>query len=290
LLPLPQVRCPKTGYLRTLPFEGQCPLPEAFQADSRWLDGLLAPVIKPKGAVAAGAPPANGKAPEAVGARAAAAKASKAAAKADKAAAPAAPAATPAAPAAMPAVPAMTPAAPAAAPTAAEAAEAFGKARLAVGRVLSAAFVEGSDKLYLCQVEVGEPAPRQVITGLRKFVAQEALQGAQVVVILNLKPAKLAGHASQAMILAAEVLAPDTPEGRRVLLLRAPSGAAPGDAVLTPSGPAATPPPKECKSAPWALVKSLLSVQGGKACFAGAPLSAAAGEVLADAPDGSHIG
>jgi tRNA-binding EMAP/Myf-like protein len=156
--------------------------------------------------------------------------------------------------------------------------------------VLSADFVDGSDKLYLCQVEAGEAAPRQVITGLRKFVAQDKLAGALVVVILNLKPAKLAGHASQAMILAAEVLAPETPEGRRVVLLQAPAGAQPGDAVLTPAGPAATPPPKECKSAPWATVKSLLSVQQGKACFAGAVLGAPAGPVLADAPDGSHIG
>jgi aminoacyl tRNA synthase complex-interacting multifunctional protein 1 len=288
-----------TGYLRTLPFEGQCPLPEVFKADSRWLDGLLAPAIKPKGAPAAGAAaPTSGKAPEAVGARAKAAKAAKAdkaaakeagaAGAADAAPAPAAPAAAPSAPAA-PAAPA-APDAPAPPPTAAQAAEAFAKSRLAVGRVLSAGFVEGSDKLYLCQVEVGEPAPRQVITGLRKFVPQAELEGALVVVILNLKPAKLAGHASLAMILAAEVPAPETPEGRRVLLLRAPAGAAPGDAVLTAAGPAATPYPKDCKSAAWAMVKSLLAVQQGKACFAGAPLCAAAGEVAADAPDGSHIG
>lgn len=272
------MRCPTTGYLRTLPFESQCPLPEVFKADSKWLDGMLAPVIKPKGAVAA---PASGKAPEAVGARAAAAKASKAAAKAEKAGEAAASAAPAAADAAA------TPPAP---PTAVEAAEAFGKCRLVVGRVLSAGPVEGSDKLYLCQVEVGEAAPRQVITGLRKFVPQEVLSGATVVVITNLKPAKLAGHASQAMILAAEVLDAAAPEGRRVLLLKVPPGAAPGDRVLSPSGPAATPPPKECKSSVWALVKSLLSVQGGKACFAGAPLSAPAGEVLSDAPDGSQVG
>lgn len=119
---------------------------------------------------------------------------------------------------------------------------------------------------------------------------QDKLSGALVVVILNLKPAKLAGHASQAMILAAEILTPDLPEGRRVILLQAPAGAAPGDAVLTAAGPGATPPPKECKSAPWALVKSLLTVQQGRACFAGAVLSAPSGPVLAEAPDGAHIG
>lgn len=50
-----KVRCPTTGYLRTLPFEKNCPLPGAFTSDSAWLDGLLKPVIKPKGA---GAPSA----------------------------------------------------------------------------------------------------------------------------------------------------------------------------------------------------------------------------------------
>ena len=274
-----QVRCPTSGYLRTLPFERSCPMPGAFVADSAWLDGLLKPVIKPKGAVAAA--PTSGKAPEAVGARAAASKA----AKAEKAAAKTADAAP--APVAVPAV--VEGAAPAA-PSAAEVADTFSKARLAVGRVLSAAPVEGSDKLYLCQVEVGEEKPRQVITGLQKFGAQEVLCGASVVVILNLKTAKLAGHVSEAMILAAEEVSAEAEGGRYVRLLSAPAGAAPGERVHGALLPAAAP-PKECKSAPWALVKSLLRVQGGRACFAGEPLRTASGEVSAPgSPDGSPIG
>jgi len=221
-----------------------------------------------------------------VGARAAAAKAAKAEKK-EAAAAPATPGA-------------------AAAPDA----EAFAKARLACGRVLSAEFVEGSDKLYLCQVDVGEEKPRQVITGasplpkprlaasrltpaagLRKYVEQSVLASASVCVILNLKAAKLAGHASEAMILAAEVLDAATGEERQVRLLASPAGAAPGDRVHLEAGPPATPPPKECKSAAWAAVKALLTVQAGRACFAGQPLvCGAAGHIVADAPDGAPIG
>lgn len=282
-----QVRCPTTGYLRTLPFERNNPMPGAFVKDCSWLDGLLAPVVKPKGAAGAAPAAAAARAPEAVGARAAAAKAGKAAAKAEAAAAAGA---EPAAAALPPPAAASAPAPP---PTAAEAADAFAKARLVVGRVLTAGFVDGSDKLYVCSVEVGEPKPRQVITGLRKFVAQDALAGAAVVVVANLKPAKLAGLASEAMILAAEeALPPDDPAGRRVYLLRAPEGAAPGTRVLAAAAAPAAPPPKECKSAAWAAVKAALAVRGGVACWAGEPLRTAEGEVTiaGPAPDGAPIG
>ena len=43
---------------------------------------------------------------------------------------------------------------------------------------------------------------RQVVTGLQKFYRAEELRGRQVAVIRNLKPAKLAGSVSEAMILA----------------------------------------------------------------------------------------
>jgi methionine--tRNA ligase beta chain len=170
-----------------------------------------------------------------------------------------------------------------------EVGEAFTKAHLVVGRVLSAAPVEGSDKLYLCSVDVGDK-PRQVVTGLRKFVAQDVLSTAHVVVILNLKPAKLAGHVSEAMILAAESTAVDG--AVRVTLLAPPSGAAPGERVVTPAGPPAVAPPKECKSAAWASVKSALRVEGGRACLGAHPLCCGtAGFVtVPGVPDGASIG
>ena len=109
-------------------------------------------------------------------------------------------------------------------------------------------------------------------------------------VILNLKPAKLAGHASEAMILAAEIVTEGDPDARQVRLLTPPAGAKPGDRVHLAGGPPATPPPKECKSAPWATIKALLSAQGGKACLDKAPLSCSSGEIAADAPDGAALG
>ncbi len=49
----------------------------------------------------------------------------------------------------------------------------------------------------------------QVIAGLKKHIAKQSLQGSLVVLILNLKPAKLAGHASEAMVLAGVAPLPD---------------------------------------------------------------------------------
>lgn len=147
--------------------------------------------------------------------------------------------------------------------------------------------------------------------------------------ILNLKPAKLAGHASEAMILASEQTgaqsaqsflcffslcerrtwhrrrrgqltrrapscahraAPESPEGKIVKLLSPPAGAAPGSRVFLKGGAANDAPPKECKSSVWAQVKEGLRVQGGRATYGGTVLVSAEGEVAAEAVDGSHIG
>ena len=42
-----KVRCPKTGYLMTKPFEAQCPMPDAFVKDNSYLKGMINPVVKP---------------------------------------------------------------------------------------------------------------------------------------------------------------------------------------------------------------------------------------------------
>ena len=75
------------------------------------------------------------------------------------------------------------------------------QAKLVVAKVKEVGFVENSDKLYLCQVQVGPDEVRQVVTGLRKHVPQEVLEGATVMTIINLKTAKLAGQLSAAMIM-----------------------------------------------------------------------------------------
>lgn len=72
-----------------------------------------------------------------------------------------------------------------------------------VGKIVEVKPHPDADGLYLEQIDVGEEKPRQVVSGLRKFVAIEDMQDREVVVILNLKPAKMRGVMSNGMVLCA---------------------------------------------------------------------------------------
>ncbi|MCL2862849.1 MAG: methionine--tRNA ligase [Methanimicrococcus sp.] len=80
----------------------------------------------------------------------------------------------------------------------------FFKAQIKVGKILSVETIEKSTKLYKIMVDVGEEAPRQIVSGIRAYYEADALVGKTVCVIVNLKPAKLCGVQSQGMILAAD--------------------------------------------------------------------------------------
>ncbi len=78
----------------------------------------------------------------------------------------------------------------------------FAKLDLRVAKVLSAEKIEGADKLYKLQVDMGSEK-RQIVSGIAKHYTPEELVGKNVVVIANLKPVKLRGVDSYGMILAA---------------------------------------------------------------------------------------
>jgi len=78
----------------------------------------------------------------------------------------------------------------------------FARLDLRVGTVLSAEKVPKSDKLLKVQVDLGDSSPRQVVAGIGKAWTPETLVGQQVIVVANLKPAKLMGLESRGMILA----------------------------------------------------------------------------------------
>jgi methionyl-tRNA synthetase len=75
------------------------------------------------------------------------------------------------------------------------------KVQLKIGKVLQAERVKKSDKLIKLQVDTGES--RQIVAGIGKSYSPEDLNGKSVVVVTNLKPAKLMGVESQGMLLAA---------------------------------------------------------------------------------------
>ena len=80
----------------------------------------------------------------------------------------------------------------------------FANADIRVGEILEAIPVANSDKLYRETIDVGESSPRQIVSGLAPYYTAQELLGRKVLVLCNLKKAKLAGVDSYGMILCAE--------------------------------------------------------------------------------------
>jgi methionyl-tRNA synthetase len=78
----------------------------------------------------------------------------------------------------------------------------FAKVKLRTGVVLEAERIAKSEKLVRLQVDLGTEK-RQILAGIAKHYAPEDLVGKTIVVVANLKPAKLMGFESQGMVLAA---------------------------------------------------------------------------------------
>ena len=82
----------------------------------------------------------------------------------------------------------------------------FAKLQFAIGEIIACEEVKKSRKLLCNQVKIGNEV-RQILSGIKSAYSPEEMVGKKVMVITNLKPAKLAGMESQGMILCAE--APD---------------------------------------------------------------------------------
>jgi methionyl-tRNA synthetase len=78
----------------------------------------------------------------------------------------------------------------------------FAKVQLKLGSVVSAEPVKGADRLLKLMIDLGEGEPRQVVAGIAQHYRPQELAGRQVVVVANLKPAKLKGVESRGMVLA----------------------------------------------------------------------------------------
>ena len=79
----------------------------------------------------------------------------------------------------------------------------FTKLQFQVGEIISCEAVEKSKKLLCSQVRVGSEV-KQIVSGIRKYYTPEEMIGKKVMVLVNLKPAKLAGVLSEGMLLCAE--------------------------------------------------------------------------------------
>jgi len=76
------------------------------------------------------------------------------------------------------------------------------KLDIRVGYIVKATKHPDADSLYFEEIDVGEPVPRQVVSGLANFIPLEKMQNIRVCVLCNLKPIAMRGVKSFAMVMA----------------------------------------------------------------------------------------
>ena len=74
-----------------------------------------------------------------------------------------------------------------------------------MARIVEAARIEGTDKLLQLQLDVGELGSRQIVAGIAEAYEADQLVGMKIVIVANLKPARIRGVESQGMLLAADL-------------------------------------------------------------------------------------
>ncbi len=80
----------------------------------------------------------------------------------------------------------------------------FFKTQLRTAEILAAEKIDGADKLLKLKIRMGQEE-RQLVAGIARYYAPEAVIGKHIVVVANLKPAKIRGIESQGMLLAAKI-------------------------------------------------------------------------------------
>lgn len=155
-------------------------------------------------------------------------------------------------------------------------------ARLQVGKIVACARHADADTLYVLQVDVGGHT-LQVCSGLVPYMAREALLDQHVTVVANMKPSKMRGVRSEAMLLAAEKRVGDAVAVR---LVRPPPSSAVGELLFFGSHRGAS--AARLKSSVWREIEAHLRTDAsGVVAYEDAPLCNAAGDVataeLADA-------
>jgi len=153
------------------------------------------------------------------------------------------------------------------APTAVEAPIDVGRLDLRIGKIVEIEKHPDAESLYVEKIDCGETAPRTVVSGLVNHIPINEMKDRMVMVLCNLKPAKMRGVTSEAMVMCAS--SPD-----KVEVLSPPAGAVPGDLVSCngfPRVPDAQLNPK--KKIFETCSPDLLTNDSKEACFKGVPLT-----------------
>lgn len=168
--------------------------------------------------------------------------------------------------------------APAAPPAAAEAPAqeipAFAKLDVRVGRIVEAWEHPDSEKLWCERIDVGEEEPREIASGLRAYYpTSDQLEGRTVLVVCNLKEAKLAGFKSNGMVLCAS-----SEDRSTVAFVEPPAESQPGERVVCEGMIAEPASPNQVKKKKLmeGAAEELRAIEN-VATYRGVPLSTAAG-------------
>lgn len=144
---------------------------------------------------------------------------------------------------------------------------------LRVGCITKAWRHPDADSLYIEEIDVGEAAPRTVVSGLVKYIPEVEMQNRRCVLVCNMKPAKMRGVTSQAMVLAAS-----SEDGSRVELVEPPAGAPVGERVMVEGFAGEPDAVLNPKHKVFEQVHPDLATNGTcVACFRGVPLTTSAG-------------
>ncbi|KAG7366316.1 methionine-tRNA ligase [Nitzschia inconspicua] len=151
----------------------------------------------------------------------------------------------------------------------------FTKVDIRVGKIVKVWNHASADKLFCEEIDVGEETgPREIASGLREHYSLEDMQDRLVLVVCNLKAAKIVGFNSNGMVLAAKA-----EDGSKVELVTPPEGANVGERVFIEglTGEASTSAQMKKKKTWDTVAKELKTGEGGIATWQGKPIQTSAG-------------
>ena len=144
-----------------------------------------------------------------------------------------------------------------------------------VGKIVEAWAHPDSDKLWCERIDVGEEEPREIASGLRAYYpTADLLEGRSVLVVCNLKEAKLAGFKSNGMVLCAS-----NEDKSEVKFVDPPADSQPGERVVC-EGMVAEPATSNQMKKKKLMDKAATELRAvdGVACYRNVPLGTAAGQ------------
>lgn len=152
----------------------------------------------------------------------------------------------------------------------------FTKMDIRVGKIVKVWDHETADKLFCEQIDVGDAdGPREIASGLREHYSLDDMQDRKVLVVCNLKAAKIVGFSSNGMVLAAK-----SPDGSHVELIDAPADATIGERVFIDGqspGEALSSTQIKKKKVWETVAANLKTAEGGVATWEGHEIQTSAG-------------